>query len=175
MIRRCPSTSRVSLENACIVSRVLAFAAVDLALASCLPLTSALNRSNSCSTSMWAYQTSRFRIPAACCIRARYSAAPVSTTLRRSAAEYPRSRPATSRLAPSRFRSHSHGPGRVSSKSLMSNINCRSGEANTPKLDRCASPQDWTFRPERAVAARSAAMISAAPRKNVNGDTNIRP
>ena len=71
------------------LSRVRAFATVDLALASCLPVTSALNCSNSRSTSMWAYQTSRFRIPATCCIRVRYSAAPASTTLRRSAAEIP--------------------------------------------------------------------------------------
>jgi hypothetical protein len=39
--------------------------------------------------------------------------------------------------------------GQGSSKSLMSNIICRSGEANTPKFDRCASPQTWTCRPER--------------------------
>ena len=83
---------------------------------------------------------------------------------RRSARANPRSRPATSKLAASRLTSHSHGPGSVSSKSLMSNIARRSGEANTPKFDRWASPQTWAFRPERGVAARSAAMISAAPR-----------
>jgi hypothetical protein len=64
----------------------------------------------------------------------------------------------------SRLTSHSHGPGAVSSKSLMSNINCRSGEANSPKFDKCASPQIWTFKPDRGVAAKSAAMINAAPR-----------
>ena len=87
-----------------------------------------------------------------------------STIARRSAGLNPRSRPAISRLAASRLTSHSHGPGKVSSKSLMSNIICRSGEANTPKFDRCASPQICACRPERGVAARSAAMISAAPR-----------
>jgi hypothetical protein len=49
------------------------------------------------------------------------------------------SRPAIATLAASRLTSHSHGPGRVSSKSLRSNSNCRSGEAKAPKLPRCAS------------------------------------
>ena len=97
----------------------------------------------SASTSMWAYQTSRLRAAANCCIRARYSATPAMTTARRSAGANPRSRPAISKLAASRLTSHSHGPGSVSSKSLMSNISCRSGEANTPKFDRWASPQIW--------------------------------
>jgi hypothetical protein len=78
-------------------------------------------------------------------------------------------------LAASRLRSHSHGPGSVSSKSLRSNTSRRSGEPNTPKFDRCASPQDCTWNPERGIPARSAAMIRAAPRKNVNGETSIRP
>ena len=47
-------------------------------------------------------------------------------------------------LTASRLTSHSHGPGSVSSKSLTSNIKRRSGEANTPKFDRCASPQHCT-------------------------------
>ena len=71
--------------------------------------------------------------------------------------------------------SHSHGPGRVSSKSLMSNTSRRSGEANTPKLARWASPQIWATSPVRGVPARSAAIGSAAPRKNVNAETAIRP
>ena len=50
-------------------------------------------------------------------------------------------------LAARRLTSHSQGPGRVSSKSLTSNTSRRSGEAKTPKLDRCASPQHWTVRP----------------------------
>src|SRR5215218_9925861 len=37
-------------------------------------------------------------------------------------------------------------PGRVSSKSLRSNSSRRSGEANRPKLDRCASPHSWACR-----------------------------
>ena len=62
-------------------------------------------------------------------------------------------------LAARRLTSHSHGPGSVSSKSLTSNTSVRSGEANTPKFDRCASPQHWTGSPDRGVAARSCAMI----------------
>ena len=43
--------------------------------------------------------------------------------------------------------SYSNGPGRVSSKSLRSNNKSRSGEANTPKFDRCASPHSCVVRP----------------------------
>ena len=100
---------------------------------------------------------------------------PAVTMSRRSAGRKPRCRAQISKLAASRFTSHSHGPGSVSSKSLMSNINFRSGDAKTPKFDRWASPQSWTVIPARGVGARSAAMISAAPRKNVNGETSIRP
>ena len=69
-----------------------------------------------------------------------------------------------SKLAAIRLTSHSHGPGRVSSKSLMSKISCRSGVPNTPKFDRCASPHSCTVIPETGVDARSAAMIAAPPR-----------
>ena len=61
----------------------------------------------------------------------------------------PRSRPAISKLAASRFTSHSNGPGSVSSKSLRSKTRVRSGEANPPKLARWASPQSCTFSPAR--------------------------
>ena len=97
------------------------------------------------------------------------------TTRRRSEGEKPRSRPAISKLATSRFTSHSQGPGSVSSKSLMSKTRRRSGDPNTPKLERWASPQHWTVMPESGVADRSAAMTSAAPRKKVKGETSIRP
>ena len=49
------------------------------------------------------------------------------------------------------------------------------GEANAPKLARCASPHSCARSPEAGVVARSAAIGSAAPRKNVNADTSIRP
>ena len=111
-----------------------------------------------------AYQTSRLVIPAKLAIAVRY-ASTVSSTIRSwSLALKPLSRAPINRLATSRLTSHSHGPGSVSSKSLMSNTRRRSGEANTPKLDRWASPQHWTLRPESGVPAKSAAMILAAPR-----------
>jgi hypothetical protein len=94
----------------------------------------------------------------------RYARAHSITTARRSRVRKPRSRPPTSKLAASRFTSHSHGPGYVSSKSFTSKIMRRSGVPNRPKLDMCASPQSWTVTPDTGVAARSAAMIAAAPR-----------
>ena len=78
-------------------------------------------------------------------------------------------------LAARRLTSHSQGPGSVSSKSLQSKTSWRSGEPNTPKFERWASPQIWAVRPERGVVERSDAMIRAAPRKKVNGETSIRP
>ena len=75
----------------------------------------------------------------------------------------PRSRHATTKLAARRFTSHSHGAGSVSSRSLMEKITRRSGVANPPKLDKCASPQHWTRTPVDGVAARSAAIVRAAP------------
>ena len=86
-----------------------------------------------------------------------------------------RSRPATARLAASRFTSHSNGPGSVSSKSLMLKTSLRSGAAKMPKLERCASPQSWACNPVRGPSARSAAIRYAPPRKKANGDTSIRP
>ena len=54
-------------------------------------------------------------------------------------------------------------------------MSSRSGEAKPPKFDRCASPHTCTFNPESGVCDRSEAISSAAPRKNVNGETLIRP
>ena len=71
---------------------------------------------------------------------------------------------ATARLAASRLTSHSNGPGRVSSKSLTSKTSRRSGEANAPKFDRCASPHSCTRSPDAGIPARSAAIGRAAPR-----------
>ena len=87
------------------------------------------------------YQTSMLRISAKRVIASRYSRAVALTTDRRTASSKPRSRPATAMLAASRFTSHSNGPGRVSSKSLMLITSRRSGAAKMPKLERCASPQ----------------------------------
>jgi hypothetical protein len=57
----------------------------------------------------------------------------------------------------------------------MSNTIRRSGVLNKPKFMRCASPHSWTFNPDRAPPERSDAMISAAHRQKVNGDTSMRP
>jgi hypothetical protein len=53
-----------------------------------------------------------------------------------SALPKPLLRPAMVKLAAIRLTSYSNGPGRVSSKSLRSNNNRRSGEAKAPKFDR---------------------------------------
>ena len=55
-------------------------------------------------------------------------------------------------------------PGQGHSKSLTSKTSRRSGDANAPKLDRCASPHSCTRSPEDGALARSAAIGSAAPR-----------
>jgi hypothetical protein len=87
-----------------------------------------------------------------------------SAAARVSALPKPLLRPVMVKLAAIRFTSYSNGPGRVSSKSFTSNSSSRSGEANAPKFDRCASPHSCTFRPAVGVPVRSAAMILAAPR-----------
>ena len=87
-----------------------------------------------------------------------------SVAARASALVKPLLRAAIVKLADMRFTSYSKGPGSVSSKSLRSNSNVRSGEAYTPKFDRCASPQHWTSNPALGVSFRSVAMILAAPR-----------
>jgi hypothetical protein len=129
-----------------LVSRVRALAmSRPTAFFSLLPRrfspTSALIQAVTSSIFRWAYQTSRVLIFAASRILSRYLRTPALTIARRSDGAKPRSRPAISKLAASLFTSHSHGPGRVSSKSLMSNTSWRSGEPNNPKLDRWASPQ----------------------------------
>jgi hypothetical protein len=90
-------------------------------------------------------------------------------------AEQAFARAATAMLAARRLTSHSQGPGSVSSKSLRSKTSRRSGDAKSPKFDRCASPHSCTRIFDTGVLARSAAMISAAPRKKANGDASIRP
>ena len=107
---------------------------------------------------------SRVRICAKSAIALRYAATDLVVTSRASALPKPLLRAAMVKLAAIRFTSYSNGPGSVSSKSLRSNSSRRSGEANTPKLDRWASPHSWTLNPAVGVPFRSAAMILAAPR-----------
>ena len=123
--------------------------------------------------SSWSYHAPKLPILAAWRIQSRYSRTPAMTMARRSDAAKPRSRPKISTLAVSRFTSHSHGPGRVSSKSVMSNSIRRSGVPNRPKFDRWASPHSCTVTPECGVVARSAAMTNAAPQYKVKGEISI--
>ena len=155
------ATRRFAVFSSCLVRR--------FCCASCWASVSSMPASS------WSYQAPRVPNAAAWLIRPRYSRTPVITTARRSAGEKPRSRPRISRLAASRLTSHSHGPGSVSSKSLMSKSMRRSGVPKRPKFDRCASPHSCTVTPDTGVGARSAAMIVAAPRKKVKGERSIRP
>ncbi len=119
-IRGLPSTSSVSLVNACMLSRVRTF---DSALSSSfarLGCVCALISGSTWSTSMWAYHTSRLVMSANERIAFRYSFTPVKTARRRCLWEKPSSRPAISTLVARRFTSHSQGPIEVSSKSLTS-------------------------------------------------------
>ena len=84
-------------------------------------------------------------------------------------------RPASIILVANRLTSHSHGAGKVSSKSLMSKIRFRSGVANNPKFIKWQSPHACALFPSVGVFAKSLAMIAAEPRKNANGDASIRP
>ena len=86
----------------------------------------------------------------------------------------PKNLPLATILATSLFRSHSQGPGNVSSKSFIPKIRLRSAEANTPKFATCMSPHACTWIPDVSpFAFRSAAMIAAAPRRKANGDVSI--
>jgi hypothetical protein len=125
---------------------------------------SAFSSSSAVFTSTCEYQTSRLVMLAICRIAWRYTRPRLNTASARTVLEKPRSRAAITKLAASRFTSHSHGPGNVSSKSLQSNTRLRSGEPKMPKLERCASPHTWAVSPDRGVVDRSDAMISAAPR-----------
>ena len=107
-------------------------------------------------------------------IRSRYQATVACAAARASAASTPRKRVATTTLVARRLTSHSQGPGIVSSKSLMPKTRLRSAEPKTPKFDTCMSPQACTATPVAGVAARSAAITPAAPRKNENGDPSMR-
>ena len=113
---------------------------------------------------MRSYQTSRWLMRAKPRIASRYSRTQSRTSCSRRFGGKPMSRPAISTLAAIRLTSHSHGPGSVSSKSLGPNTSLRSGAANPPKFEMCASPQACTTMPVHRVAARSAAITAAAPR-----------
>ena len=174
-IRYRPSTRSASFDSACRLSRVCAFRACFSAVfAAVLPTfllparstaraASLIPLMSSCSDKR-AYQTSKVRISANSAICVRYAATDASVAARASDRLKPLLRAAIVKLAAIRFTSYSNGPGSVSSKSFRSNSSVRSGDANTPKFERCASPHSWTFNPAVGVSLRSVAMIFAAPR-----------
>ena len=164
MIRRCPPAMVVSLRSAFVLSAVCALASSASAFLNLLAFIWDLKSPMAASMSRCAYQTSSSGWSAKPRMAVRYPSAAARAILRRALAGNPLSRPATARLAASRLTSHSNGPGRLSSKSLTSKTSRRSGDANAPKLARCASPHSCTRSPEAGVEARSAAMGSAAPR-----------
>ena len=182
MMRRSPSTTWVNLSSARWLSLVCALATSLVAVAAicaCFfePEVAAWDSSDATTSdaSTWKYQTSRFDMVAIWRIDSRYVCPSATIAWARTALGWPMLRPAITTLAASRLTSHSHGPGCVSSKSLQSKMSWRSGVPNTPKLERCASPQSWAVRPEHGVVERSEAMMRAAPRKKVKGETSIRP
>ncbi len=163
-MRRSPSTSFVSLPIARLLLRVRALA-IDLSMDLCRAFFNwCLSVSLISATSTRAYQTSSSCIPANSAIAPWYARTMASWMLRRCLRPRPLARAAISRLAARRLTSHSQGPGCVSSKSLRSKTMRRSGEANRPKFDTCASPHSCARRPESGVPARSVAITAAAPR-----------
>jgi hypothetical protein len=126
----------VSFANADMLSRVRALASCFSVRLNVCGLNCRANRWSTGSSSRWEYHTSRLFIPANSRIAVRYSLTVSSTTLSCCLAEKRLSIAAINMLAASRFTSHSHGPGSVSSKSLTSNTSRRSGDANAPKFDR---------------------------------------
>jgi hypothetical protein len=75
------------------------------------------------------YHTSRVRIPAKPAIAVRYAATEAAAASPERDALNPLSRDATTKLAASRARSYSNGPGSVSSKSFRSKTRVRAVEA----------------------------------------------
>ena len=165
MIRGSPSTSWVSLENACMLSFARAFATSSRQLAPLACRAAARTRRAASSTSRCAYHTSRFAHRRELGASPRGSRRPSRGRPRRRSlrASSRYSRPATARLAASRLRSHSHGPGSVSSKSLTSKIEPALGRAEEAEVRRGGRHRRAARGcPSTACAARSAAMISGA-------------
>lgn len=163
-MRRPSAVTRVSFANALRCVRVRARAvASSVRRPASLSIDEAIS-SRRWSASSWAYQTSRVRLPANSLIRSRYALTHARTVLFCSLTEKPFARAAVTKPAARRLTSHSNGPGRVSSKSLMSKTRRRSGEASSLKFSGWASPQSCTCSPVFGRGARSAAMIAAAPR-----------
>jgi hypothetical protein len=170
-----PFTRCVSFARARMRSRLYAFASNRRRRRSSLWSRAARSRASIARASSRAYQTSRSPCDPKRRIASRQERTAASTARSRARRESCRSRAAISKLAASRFTSHSNGPGNVSSKSLRSKRRSRSGDAKPPKLSRCASPDSCTVNPAVGVVARSCAITAAAPRKNASGEASMRP
>ena len=146
------------------LSLVRALATFARAFARCFLVAMASSCSNSASTSTWAYQTSRLRIAAACFIRARYSAAIASTTARRSAGGEPAvaAGDLKARGQPLHIPLPRAGQGLVEVVDVEHQLPLGGGEH--PEVRQVRVTADLDRQTGAGVAARSAAMISAAPR-----------
>ena len=130
----------MSLVNAFMLSFERALARVASRLGASLVPTWARTRATRESPSRRAYHTPNSVSAANSRIASRYWRAVASTAFRRSAGFSWPSRPATSMLAARRFTSHSHGPGRVSSKSFTSNSKERSGRGEAAEVEQVSVP-----------------------------------
>ncbi len=127
----------VSFSRTCICVRVRAFSMIFSA-----PFLAEADTEFKISCSLIVeYHNSRFPMAANFFIFSRYDLTDAITASLHKSSSAPRKRPDATILATRRFKSHSQGPGNVSSKSLMPNTRLRSAEANTPKLATCISPQ----------------------------------
>ena len=124
-IRSVPSTLSASLASACRLSRERALSRARRASARVF---SSPARRTMSSASMREYQIASVAASANPAIASRYAAVAWTQARSRSFRVRPLLRPAIATLATRRCRSHSHGPGSVSSKSFRSNTSARSGE-----------------------------------------------
>ena len=116
-----PAT-RVSRSNACSLSRVSALRTALRFRFSSWRGKRFWYSAMAVSMSSRAYQTSRLPCAAKSIIAIRYDCASSRMIAYRFAGEKPSARPAISKLVARRLRSHSHGPGSVSSKSVTSRM-----------------------------------------------------
>ena len=163
-MRRCPSTTVVSLPNACVLSRVWALASISWAVLYLLALICDRNlpmvlldvQVRLPHLQQWLIGEPAHRRPVALGGRegdlaAGFGREPAVASGHGEARRHPLDVPL-----------ERAGQGLV--ESLTSKTSRRAGEANAPKLDRCASPHSCTHSPDVGVVARSAAIGSAAPR-----------
>ena len=74
-----------------------------------------------------------------------------------------------------RFKSHSQGAGRVSSKSLMSKMRLPLGRGECAEIHQVTIAAGLRQTPVFGVHDRSDAITAADPRKNANAEVSMRP